>query len=775
MDCRNEDWVIEQETTSADRNDFNESIFSMGNGYMGCRGFNEEDSRPNHFELCVFIAGLFDYINPRLTDMANTPNFWKTTIRINGKNLDWKDLTVTEYRKTLHMDQGLIRRSGTFVCETGEQTRFETVKFLHLQHVHQAFLSISLTPLNYYGIIEFETGIDTKVSNRIIQDDQMLDDVEVYQFLRETSRSCPATGPCTVTMSAKSSNITLCEGFDLEFLEDGHLIPCRQEPLAPDGFIGRHGSLDAERLKTYTMNKFVSVWTSRDARVEDLQNLVCDSLSQSKKAGFDAMIDQQMAAWQARWQLADIEIEGDPKAQQALRFNIYQLIQTASLVDSRVSIGARGIMHSRYKGCYCWDTEIFMTPFFLMTQPQVARNLLLYRYHTLDGARRNAVAQNAEGARYAWMSSIDGSEQCESWDIGLCEVHITADVAYAISLYYEATKDWTFMQDAGVEILIETARYWGSRFTYDKQSDRYNLLFVKGPNEYGGVGCNNTYTVMMALYNMKLAGHFASLLKQTDPEKYRILCDKIQFRESEENRWREIKQKAVVLYLPERHLYVEDENYFKTEPLDVKAFKEGDVPLYKKICFDRLQRYRVLKQSDVILLMLLLPDQFTVEEKEAAWEEYEPITTHDSSLSFGTHAEMAAFLGYEQQAFDYFTKSVGIDLYDLMSNTGREGLHFASMGAGWQAAVKGFAGFRIRNDRIALNPKLPAAWQRMALRIKFQGCVLKLVIRQEGVTVSLESGALDELTIDVNGQPYSLNKFQPLAIPNGTDQSGLLE
>lgn len=766
MNCHNGEWMIEQESASIDRKDFNESIFSMGNGYMGCRGFDEEESRSDHHELCVFIAGLFDYINPRLTDMVNTPNFWKTTIRINKETFDWKNSRIKDYRKTLHMDQGLIRRSGVIVCETGEQTRFETVKFLHLQQVHQAFLSVSLTPLNYCGTLEFETGIDTRVSNRIIQDDQMLDDEEVCRFLRETSRSCLPTGPCTVAMSTKSSDITLWEGFDLEFYEDGQPLECRQEPLAPDCFMGRRVHIDAVRLKTYTMNKFISVWTSREADSATLQDVVCDSLAKAKKAGFEAMLERQADAWQARWQLADIEIEGDPKAQQAMRFNIYQLIQTASTSDEHVSIGARGIMHSRYKGCYFWDTEIFMVPFFIMTRPDLARNLLMYRYHTLEGARRNAAAQNLEGARYAWMSSIDGREQCESWDIGLCEVHITADVAYAINFYYEATNDLAFMQDCGLEILIETARYWCSRFTYDKQSDRYNLLFVKGPNEYGGVTCNNTFTVMMALHNLKIADSFVSLMKETDPQKYRILCDKIGFEESEILLWEELGQKAIILYMPERHLYIEDENYFKTEPLDIKSLKEGAAPLYKKICFDRLQRYRVLKQSDIILLMLLLPDQFTATEKKAAWEEYEPVTTHDSSLSFGTHAEMASLLDYKRSAMDYFLKSVGIDLYDLMSNTGREGLHFASMGASWQAAVKGFAGFQIRKGRIDLNPKLPAAWQRMALRIQFQGCVLKLDIRQEATTVSLESGARDELTIDVNGQPYVLYKSQPLAIPN---------
>ena len=754
MDIQME-WQIKRTDFSPDRGEFYESIFSLGNGYMGVRGFREEEERKHAHELCVYLAGVFDYFNPRLTDMVNTPNFWNTRIAVNGHRLN-QNLRIVDEEQVLDMKQGVVFRRARLIADSGEETMFESSKFLSLANVHQAVLSISLTPLNYDGQIEIDTGIDTHVSNRLVQDDQMLDDEDIRRFLLETSRQTPHSGPVSVMLETRTSKIAICEGFLARVYEDGNELVSAMQHAQTGSYVHRAFSMKVRQSHRYTLNKLISVWTSRDLAASDLPAKVQNELVFASQMDVSDHFRAHTAEWSQKWAFSDVRIDGDPEAQIALRFNIFQLIQTCAEHDEKVNIGARGIMHSRYKGCYFWDTEIFMLPFYLLTNPGAARNLLMYRYHTLDGARHNARNQNMSGARYPWMSALDGQEQCESWDIGLSEIHITADIAYAVNQYYEVTGDRDFIRDYGLEILVETARYWASRFTLETLTGHYNLLFVKGPNEYGGVTLNNTFTVMMAIHNLQTARHWIGQISQSDPEFYDTLCKRLSFNQTEMEYWQQIESQAVIPYLCEKSLYLEDELYLKSEPLEIKTLKEGDVPLYKKICFDRLQRYRVLKQADVILLMLLLPDRFSKQEMEAAWQEYEPITTHDSSLSFGTHAEMAATIGHKLAAQDYLTRSVGVDLFDRMANTGREGLHFASMGASWQAVVKGFAGIRISSQPLDIQPCLPPNWKQIELCFQVQGETIRLCVDHQTIHLTRLGDSPSILEMNVCGKPVAL-------------------
>jgi trehalose/maltose hydrolase-like predicted phosphorylase len=480
----------------------------------------------------------------------------------------------------------------------------------------------------------------------------------------------------------------------------------KAEFKAEDRIIRKRIQFYGKMGKEYVFDKFTAVFSSRDNAQEPLQE-AREAAVKARSEGFDRLHKRNCDSWRSRWEVSDITIEGDDLSQQGIRYNIFQLIQACDHDNQFVSIGARGLTHSRYKGCYFWDADIFMLPFFLYTNPKAAESLVKYRYNTLEGARENARAQNLEGARYAWMCTSDGLEQCGTWDIGLSEVHVTADVAYAVNKYAEAAGGEDFMADFGAEILIETARYWKSRFTYDEESDSYNLLFVKGPNEYGGVTSNNTYTVFMAINNFKAAEHAVKLLESKYPHKLSLLKDKLCFNDKEIEAWKDISGKVNINYDAARKLYIEDDTFLKLEPCDIRNLKEGNRASYHKVCFDRLQRYRVLKQADVLLLMQLLPRLFSEEEKKAAWEMYEPITLHDSSLSYGTHASLAANLGLVDKAYDYFVKCVRYNLDDIMGNTGREGLHMASMGSAWYAVVMGFGGVTMEDGEIRIHPSPP--------------------------------------------------------------------
>lgn len=733
-------WQIEQIGYSSEREGFFESIFSLANGYMGMRGYDEEKRDEKGYELCTFIAGIFDYFKPGMTDMVNVPNFNNFKVSANGSTFSFKDSMIIDYRRTLNMKSGTLSRSFIWEDEKGNRTKIESLKFLSISDKHIACIKYRITPLNYEGEIHLETGIDGSINNNPINDDQVKNDINPIAYLGPVKTGeDKSAGYLSALTKGTAYKIALAfcvepSGIDLNYSEE-----LKSEGRIITRKIKFYGKLQNE----YEFVKYIAVFTSRDKVFEPLNEAI-KAVLRVKNEGFDSIYNRNCELWQSKWDISDIKIEGDNISLQGIRYNIFELLQSCDEDNQHVSIGARGLTHSRYKGCYFWDTDIFMLPFFIYNNPNAAKSLMMFRYNTLAGARKNAAAQNVDGARYAWMCTIDGIEQCDTWDIGFSEAHITADVAYAVNEYGALTGDEDFIKDFGAEILIETARYWKSRFTYNRESDRYNLLFVKGPNEYGGVSNNNTYTIFMAVNNFKLAAYAITLLKSKYSLQWEALKGKLQFNENEIESWTDISNKVNINYNSEKKLYLEDDNFLKLEPMNINALKDGSRASYHKVCFDRLQRYRVLKQADVLLLMQLLPRLFSKEECRAAWELYEPITLHDSSLSFGTHAQFAANLNLINESYEYFVKCVRYDLDDIMENVGKEGLHMASMGSSWQVVFNGFGGISIREGLLYINPVLPPKWKNLSFSFVYQKNLFRMNITRDHTDVTLCKGSLDE-------------------------------
>lgn len=747
-------WCIVQDVMDVAREGFYESLFSLGNGYMGVRGFHEDDTQKLPHERSQFIAGIFDYIDSGITDMVNTPNYLHTKFMVDGEPFDINQGKVLDYKSILDMKRGTLTRTILWENNLGQITKVEKERFISLHHLHLACLRYTLTPINYSGELVIETGIDGSVRNSPINDDQMKVNNKTIKLLTKVDAKANQ-GSGYLEMLTQTRKEVVAESYEVKSLTNQeHIV--ENTGIQEDCYVGSRYVIDGHEGRAYTFEKYISVYTSRDG-VEELKETTLRLSEEAGRIGYTELLRQHELAWAKKWHIADIQIGENQRIQQAIRYNIFQLIQTNAEHDHRVSIGARGIMHGRYKGCYFWDTEIFMLPFFLYTNPEAAKNLLLYRYHTLEGARENAKAMNLKGIKYPWMSSADGREQCESWDTGSCEIHINADIPYAIDHYYQVTGDVDFILNYGAEIYMETARYWSSRFSYDEKKDIYNMLFVKGPNEYGGVTLNNTYTSFMALHNIQLAMEAISLLKEHN--QWEAFANKLDFEYGELDQWQDILDKAVIHYDEEKQLYIEDQHFFDLEPVSLEDFKDGETPLYKKICFDRLQRYRVLKQADVIQLMTLFPKAFTMEEKLVAWETYEPITLHDSTLSFGTHALFAATLGLDQVAWDYFEKSVVLDIEDVMHNTDTEGIHSASLGISWQAIIFGFAGLVLEDGELSMYPRMPKQWGKTQFNVVYRNNILHVSIMEDvaKVTLSKES-PLDQMDIKIWDQLLSLEK-----------------
>lgn len=631
--------------------DFSESIFFIGNGVIGVRGFSLQEPKNQPQEHAMFRAGFFEPVKPGITDMVQLPD-------VSGMIVEGCRPEGAE--QALDMKRGILTRTWK---DNG--LTVETDSMVSMADKQLICIRMTLSSDRDRAVV-LNARMNDLVANLPVCDDQMVEQKETLQLLKTVEKTEHALKMCA-----------LHSGRTIQFLRtlaiDGHPVP-------------------EARCK-------VKLKAGIPAVVENRIHIVFDG--EKETAECPDPWSAHETAWNELWKDCDIELDTDDEIQGALRWNIFQMLCNNASDDPGVSIGARGLTHGRYKGNAFWDTDIFLLPFYCWDNPEAAGNLIRYRIDRLPEARALAKKQNLSGARYPWMCAADGKEQCESWDIGLCEVHITADVAYAMCRALEITG--APMTDGVRSVLAETARYWKSRFTWEEDKQQFSSFFVKGPDEYCGAAVNNTYTNYMARNNVELALRYAGdMLNDKEREELRFFADHI-----------------AILYDKEKCLYLQDELFNRLERLP--AGRTSGEPLYKTICFDRMQRYRALKQADLIELMVLFPESFSEKEQLAVWNEYEPLTVHDSSLSFGVHAHLGFRLGIGDKAWDYFVRSLTFDLKDQLHNTGREGVHMASLGATWQAVVYGVLGLWTNEGKLTVNARLPEQIRSISLHVYFRG------------------------------------------------------
>ena len=627
---------------------YSESLFALGNGYLGVRGFSLQEPKRRACDHGIFRAGLFEPIRPGITDMVQLPDV--LGLRVVGE----------EPRAVF---QELDMRAGVLTHRwRGKAVEVATSRMVSMADTQLICIRMRITALEK-TYVRVQNAVDAEVRNLPVHDDQTVEETETVRLLKAAEQT-----EGMLRMRTAHTGREVC-----------FRISC-MGPLEAGLAAG----------ETLALEKRVRVLMDGEAAHPDEA---------------DPWAAHQ-SAWDALWRDCDIRLDADSRIQGAVRYNVFQLLCSNAAETADVSIGARGLTHGRYKGNAFWDTDIFMLPFFCWHRPQAAKNLVRYRLNRLDAARALAAQQNLKGARYPWMCAADGTEQCESWDIGLCETHVTAGVAYAAHRCAEITGDGA-LEGQSAEMYLETARYWLSRFTWEPGRRQYSSFFVKGPDEYCGAAVNNTYTNYMARANVRLALAHA------------------QMEEEERKRLAHFARNITLLYDPKRDLYLQDELFERLEPMP-PVRREGE-PLYKTVCFDRMQRYRALKQADLVQLMALFPNDFTPAQKRAVWDAYEPLTVHDSSLSFGTHALLAFRLGLREKAWSYFERSLLFDLEDVLGNTAREGVHMAALGASWQALVYGALGLWSEEGRLTAEPCLPEQIKGISLAAYHRGRRLRIV------------------------------------------------
>ena len=555
--------------------------------------------------------------------------------------------------------------------------------------------------------------------------------------------------------TTKGSHLTVACGSVHELWCDGQTVT-NVNWMAEEGEMDTISrvSLSAKEGKCVTLDKFICYSTSLDMEKEKLEAFVQDELAAAKSEGYEKLKEQQKNYMQDFWKTADVEIKGNEELQQGLHFNLFHIIQSAGR-DGKTGMGAKGLSGEGYEGHYFWDTEMYVLPVLIFTEPETARKLLDYRYATLPQARDRArILGHMKGALYPWRT-INGEEASTYYPLGTAQYHINADISYALSLYLQVTGDVEYLKEKGAEILIETARVWADVGSFAEcKGGKYCICDVTGPDEYNVLVDNNFYTNLMARENLRDAVRAVEYLKEHAQEDLKRLEEKLDFSVKELELWREIIEKMYFPYDEKRQVYPMDDGFMMRKPWDEnKIPPEKRAWLYENYHPLFIMRHRMSKQADAILGMYLHNDLFTEEEIRRNYDFYQEVTLHHSSLSTCIFGIVACDIGYLDEAYKYFSQSARMDLDDYHNNF-YAGIHAANMAGTWQAIVNGFAGVRCQNGVLKFKPTIPKEWEEYAFRLKFKGALLEVCITKTEAKFTLVEG--DEIAFTVRGKEVEL-------------------
>jgi maltose phosphorylase len=514
------------------------------------------------------------------------------------------------------------------------------------------------------------------------------------------------------------------------------------EELSREKYVGARVQVNIKAGEEINVIKYAVNLSSENYPKDQLLQAGKDLLSRVSEKGFDTMLQEQAAAWAEKWSESDIIIKGDVEAQQGIRFNIFQLNQTYTGEDERLNIGPKGFTGEKYGGSTYWDTEAYCVPFYLATaSPDVTRKLLIYRYKHLQKAIENAEKLGfKDGAALYPMVTINGEECHNEWEITFEEIHRNGAIAFAIYNYIRYTGDQEYLSEYGLEVLVAIARFWSQRVNWSEARKQYVMLGVTGPNEYENNVNNNWYTNTMACWCMKYAIEALDYVSGKHPDRYIELTTKMSFDAHKEiQAWKHIIDH---MYYPKDEqlgVFLQQDGFLDKELKPVTELDPSDRPLNQKWSWDRILRSVYIKQADVLQGLYLLEDQFDEDTLRRNFDFYEPLTVHESSLSPCVHAILAAKLGDQKRAYEFYLRTSRLDLDDYNNDT-EDGLHITSMAGTWMSVVEGFAGMRVRDGQLQFHPFLPKKWESFSFNVIFRGTVINISVDKDGVCLNNRSG-----------------------------------
>ena len=736
------EWKIIEDSFDPHNNKVSESIFSLGNGRMGQRA-NFEEAYSGDTLQGNYVAGVYYPDKTRVgwwkngypeyfAKVLNAANWIGIGIAIDGVELDLAQCTVQAFSRELNMKEGYLKRTFTATTKNGRQLSVESIRFCSMVDDETGAIRYTITPLNFNALITITPYIDGDIKNKDSNYDE--------KFWDEVNKDSWKNGGY-VQLKTKKTGFEVATAMMVYVSRNGKALEPTFQSILKEKYIGIETSIDAKAKEPLVIYKYATNVSSQNHPAETLAEVAKTNLHFVTSKGFATILAEQEAAWAKKWERNDIIIDGDASAQQGIRFNIFQLNQTYTGEDDRLNIGPKGFTGEKYGGSTYWDTEAYCVPFYLATADQkVTRNLLLYRYKQLGKAIDNAklLGFNNGAALYP-MVTMDGTECHNEWEITFEEIHRNGAIAYAINNYVRYTGDEAYLADYGLEVLMAIARFWSQRVNWSDDKQQYVMLGVTGPNEYENNINNNWYTSKLAIWCLKYTLEVIEKVKTSGLAKYDSLVKRISFDfDAEAKKWNHIVDKMYLPYSEKLGVFLQQDGYLDKEQILVKDLPAADRPINQKWSWDRILRSCYIKQADVLQGIYFFEDEFNIDTIRRNFDFYEPRTVHESSLSPCVHAILAARLGDEARAYDFYLRTSRLDLDDYNNDT-EDGCHTTSMAGTWMSVVEGFGGMRVKDGKLSFQPFLPAKWQSFSFHIGFRGALLNIKVSKQGLQVTNNS------------------------------------
>ena len=757
-----DEWKIIEDTYVTEYNQITESLLSIGNGKMGQRA-NYEEKYSGPTLQGSYVAGVYYPDKTRVgwwkngypeyfAKVLNSCNWIGINVTVDGEELDVaKVKKIHSFRRELDMKQGLLSRTMDVTLQNDARLTVHSRRFVSMHNDELGAIEYSITSNNYTGPITIESYLDFDVVNQDSNYDEQFWNIE--QSIAEINNHY-------VQAVTKKTQYIVGVAMENKLAIDGKSNTSPSKRIADQKKTSEVFDVGISQGNTVTLNKYAGITSSMNYKANEIKAKALHIVHQAANYTFDELLANHVRAWSDIWKMCDIKIDGDVSAQQAIRFNIFQLYQTYTGQDDRLNIGPKGFTGEKYGGSTYWDTEAYCLPFYLSTSDEtVAKNLLIYRYKQLDKAIENAKKLGFTcGAALYPMVTMTGEECHNEWEITFEEIHRNGAIAYAIYDYIRYTGDTTYLSAYGLEVLVAISRFWAQRVNWSTKREQYVMLGVTGPNEYENNINNNWYTNYIATWCLQYTMESIAYVKDDDIDRYNELIAKMDFVPGETKKWQHIVDN---MYYPEDQelgIYLQQDNFLDKELTLVSDLAPKHRPINQNWSWDRILRSCFIKQADVLQGFYFFEDHFEEEQHRKNFEFYEPMTVHESSLSPCVHGILASKLGMDEKAYEMYLRTSRLDLDDYNNDT-EDGCHITSMAGTWLAIIKGFGGQRILRDKISFTPNLPIQWNSLSFKIKFRKNLLKVTIDKNKTEIVNLTGP--EIEIILDNQIVVLPKSDP--------------
>ncbi len=759
-------WKIIEENFHPGENKISESVFSLGNGKFGQRGIFEEyfsgDSLQGNYISGIYYpdktrVGWWKIGYPEyFAKVLNAPDWTGIKIKINGNRLDLGKVKFIAFTRTLDMQEGSFSKDYIAELPDGKQVQVRSKRIISIADDEIAAIKYQIKPLNFAGAFELESSINGNVKNEDANYNE--------QFWNAIGKSAQIQNNFLIN-ETKKTKFRVCYSMHNEIHDSLNKVnKTEPELIEEEMYIAHKFRFSLSEKQEFSICKYVALTTSMYYDPNDIKANCYLALDRAKEKKFDKLLEDHKNAWSKKWENGDIIIDGDVSAQQAIRFNIFQLNQTYTGKDERLNIGPKGFTGEKYGGSTYWDTEAYCLPFYLSSSDQsVARNLLKYRYKHLKKAIENAQKLGLKnGAALYPMVTMNGEECHNEWEITFEEIHRNAAIAYAIYNYVRYTEDEEYLSEFGLEVLIGIARFWAERVNYSEKRKKYVILGVTGPNEYENNVNNNWYTNFMAQWTLEYCMEVIRFVKNKTPDCYERIVRSTKFNaEKETKNWKKIAGNLYLPYDEERKVFLQQDGFLDKEIQSAEDLSPDERPLNQNWSWDKILRSCFIKQADVLQGFFFHEDKFDLQTMKRNYDFYEPMTVHESSLSASIHSILAARLAKNEKAYEFYLSSSRLDLDDYNNDT-EDGLHITSMGGTWMTIVYGFAGLRIRENKLSFHPFLPKKWKSFGFKIKFRKHLLHITIQK--TNISIKNTSAKDISILLFDKPYSIQNGKSINV-----------